>query len=108
MDNPYMGSWRIIEMEQWDQDFIDMVMPGYISFDDKDSGEFHFGAVHGFIDYRIEPYGESQRLEFSWEGEDEMDPASGRGWALIKDEQLHGKLYFYDGDESGFVATRQS
>ena len=61
-----------------------MVMPGYITFDNQDSGEFHFGAVHGFIDYRIEPYGESQRLEFSWEGEDEMDPASGRGWALIK------------------------
>ena len=22
--NPYLGKWRIIEMEMWDQDFIDM------------------------------------------------------------------------------------
>ena len=32
MSNTYVGTWRIIEMEQWDQDFIDLVVPGYIAF----------------------------------------------------------------------------
>jgi hypothetical protein len=32
MSNQYMGTWRIIEMEQWDQDYIDLVVPGYFSF----------------------------------------------------------------------------
>jgi hypothetical protein len=66
-------------MEQWDQDFIDLVVPGYMTFRKDHRGEFQFGAVHGRIDYRIEPYQETERLEFSWEGEDEMDPVSGRG-----------------------------
>jgi hypothetical protein len=32
-----------------------------------------------------------------------MDPVSGRGWAMIKEGQLHGKLYFHDSDDSGFA-----
>ena len=32
MRHPYVGSWRIVEMEQWDQDFIDLMVPGYIAF----------------------------------------------------------------------------
>ena len=30
MRHQYMGTWRIVEMEQWDQDYIDLVVPGYI------------------------------------------------------------------------------
>ena len=32
MSHQYMGTWRIIAMEQWDQDYIDLVVPGYFSF----------------------------------------------------------------------------
>ncbi len=104
--NPYRGTWRIIEMEQWDQAFIDLVVPGYIAFREKNLGEFQFGAVHGDLDYRIEPYQNAERLEFTWEGEDEMDPVSGRGWAIIENGQLQGRLYFHEGDDSGFTATK--
>jgi hypothetical protein len=65
MSNQYMGTWRIIEMEQWDQDFIDLVVPGYIAFRGDNLGEFQFGAVRGDIHYRIEPYHDTERLEFS-------------------------------------------
>jgi hypothetical protein len=58
------------------------------------------------MDYRIEPYQETARLAFSWEGEDEMDPVSGRGWAIITKGQLQGRLYFHEGDESGFGAEK--
>jgi hypothetical protein len=67
MSNPYLGTWHIIEMEQWDQDYIDLVVPGYISFRKDQRGEFQFGAVHGDFDYHIVPYQNTERLEFSWE-----------------------------------------
>jgi hypothetical protein len=107
MSNTYLGTWRIIEMEQWNQDYIDLVVPGFITFGEDNLGEFQFGTVEGSLDCRIESYGEGERLEFSWEGSDEMDPASGRGWAMIKEGQLHGWLSFHEGDESGFIAVKQ-
>jgi hypothetical protein len=72
MRHQSLGTWRIIEMEQWDQDYIDLVVPGYIAFREDHVGKFQFGTVHGEIAYRIESYQETERLEFSWEGEDEM------------------------------------
>jgi hypothetical protein len=27
----YVGTWRITEMEQWDNDFIDLVEPGHLT-----------------------------------------------------------------------------
>jgi hypothetical protein len=107
MSNTYVGTWRIIEMEQWDQDFINLVVPGYIAFREDHLGEFQCGAVHGDLDYRLAPCQDTKRLAFSWEGEDEMDPVSGRGWALIKDGQLQGRIYFHEGDDSGFVAEKE-
>jgi hypothetical protein len=49
-------------------------------------GNFQFGSVQGQIDYRIEKIGAVERLDFSWEGQSENDPASGRDWAVINDE----------------------
>jgi hypothetical protein len=45
-------------------------------------------------------------VEFSWEGMDEMDPCTGRGWAVLEGEELHGMIFFHQGDESSFVAKR--
>jgi len=66
--NPYLGKWRIIEMEMWGQDFIDMETEGYFSFETEELGYFQFGLVQGRIDYRIEKIGDIERLEFTWEG----------------------------------------
>jgi hypothetical protein len=62
-------------MEHWDQDFIDLVVPGHITLEEDGFGSFQFGAVEGQIDYRIETVGDLERLEFSWDGQDENDPA---------------------------------
>ncbi len=53
----YIGKWRIVEMEMWDQNFIDMVTPGYFSFDKDGLGYFQFGAVEGQVDYIIDKIG---------------------------------------------------
>ena len=42
-----IGKWRIIEMELWDKDFLDMMEPAYIAFDGKAGGGFAFGCVTG-------------------------------------------------------------
>ena len=44
----FVGKWKIIEMGQWDQEYIDLIEPGYIQFDSEQLGEIHFGTVHGF------------------------------------------------------------
>lgn len=38
----FEATWRISEMELWDQDAIDLLGPGYFRFDDEQSGEFQF------------------------------------------------------------------
>jgi hypothetical protein len=61
-----------------------------------------------YLEYRIETYHDSERLEFSWEGTDEMDPLSGRGWAVIQNGQLQGRLFFHEGDDSRFTRVLPS
>ena len=106
MKQEYLGKWRIIEMELWDQEFVDLVVQGYIDIRAKSRGEFQFVAVHGFMDYRIESCGDFEQLVFSWIGTDDMDPVNGRGWVKLGKDRLEGRIFFHDGDDSGFVAVR--
>jgi hypothetical protein len=95
------GKWRIVEMELWDVSFIDLLGPGFISFDGKGRGEFRFGAVTGSMDCSNTPAG----ADFTWGGADEMDGAFGEGWAdLQEDRSLIGEISFHNGDESSFRA----
>ena len=42
--------------------------------------------------------------EFSWQGKDERDDASGRGWAVIEGRgTLAGRIDFHQGDDSAFA-----
>jgi hypothetical protein len=103
---PFVGDWRITKMDTWDQDFVDLLGPGRITIKNGGNGEFCFGAVVGFIDYRTENTSEGLRIEFSWDGEDENDPVSGRGWAIVHGDELRGRLFIHAGDESGFIAKK--
>jgi hypothetical protein len=102
----YIGKWRIIEMEMWDQNYIDLIIPGYFSFDKEDLGYFQFGVVEGQLDYRVEKIGDVERLEFSWEGQSENDPALGRGRAVINGDCLEGRIYLHLSDDSWFKAKK--
>lgn len=104
--NPFAGRWRITSMEQWEQGYIDEAEEGYFEFDDKGGGQFHFGYVHGNMNCRPTTRDGEPAVEWTWDGNDEMDPAQGMGWAVIKGDELHGKIYFHEGDDSEFVAKR--
>jgi hypothetical protein len=43
----------------------------------------------------------------TWDGNDEPDPAQGRGWAVVTDDELHGIIFFHGGDGSEFVAKKK-
>lgn len=105
--NPFTGRWRIVSMEQWEQDFVDEEEEGYFEFDTQRMGSFHFGYVHGNMDCQLTTRDGVPAVEWTWDGNDEMDAAQGRGWAIIKDGELHGMIFFHHGDNSGFVAKRK-
>ncbi len=107
MKNKYLGKWRIEKMELWDQDFVNLVAPGHITFKRGNKGALQFGAVDCDLDYRVETFDSAELMQFSFLGEDEGDTVSGRGWAVIGgDGRLMGKILFHFGDESQLVASK--
>lgn len=92
-------------MDMWDRDAIDLVEPGFIEFAEDGTGQFGFIAVRGWMDCRCTEHHGRTGVEFSWDGDDEGDQVSGRGWAvLVDDATLKGHLFIHMGDESGFRA----
>ncbi len=69
------GRWLIDSMTMWDREFIDEEIRGYFEFGARNHGSFQFGYVQGEIDYRIGERDGKPAVEFSWNGQDEMDPA---------------------------------
>jgi hypothetical protein len=106
--HPFVGRWRITWMEQWDQDFVDAEVEGFFEFDSKHNGSFQFGYVSGSIDYRLATRDDKPAVEFSWEGNDGMDQAQGRGWAVLHGDELSGTIFVNPGDESEFKAKRKT
>ena len=72
----FAGRWRIVEMDVWDKDFLDLVETAHLTFKGAADGEIAFGALKGFLDVRYGTRNGSACAEFSWEGNDENDPAS--------------------------------
>ena len=65
-----------------------------------------FGYVRGNIGYQLTERDGKPAIEWTFEGMDEMDPCSGRGWAVREGDELHGMIFFHQGDDSGFVAKK--
>lgn len=103
---PFSGKWRIVEMEVWGQDYVDMEVPGYIRIGSDGTGQFQFGLVSGDIDGRVEQCSNTPRFEFSWSGQEENDPVCGCGWAVIENNELKGRIYLHLADDSAFRATK--
>jgi hypothetical protein len=99
---------RIEEMDLWDRAAMDLVQPAFIEFGRDRAGSVGFIAVEGWLDCRRAQIDSRPGVEFSWQGFDDNDPASGHGWAVLeKDGSLRGRIFFHQGDDSGFRAVRQ-
>lgn len=99
-----VGTWRIVEMDQWDQEFIDLVSPGQVSFEKGGRERIHFGAVDPDLDWRWDDA--TKRADFSFTGFDEGDEVTGRGWARVETGELLGHIAFHGGEESSFTAKK--
>jgi hypothetical protein len=103
----FEGTWHIFEMEIWDEDYFNMEVQAYVEINEKKTGDFQFGLVGGSLDGEVVTHGSEERFEFTWEGQDELDPVSGSGWLKLSDENnLEGWIKFHMGDSSGFRARR--
>jgi hypothetical protein len=102
---PLIGRWRIVDMSGWDRDAIDLAEPAFIEFARDGTGQFGFIAVHGWLDCRRAERDGRPGVDFTWEGVDDGDQVSGRGWAALVDhESIEGYLFFHLGDDSSFRA----
>lgn len=94
------GKWRVVETPEHD-----MAGAGsYILFD-ANGGAFVLDCLTGSIHGRCE----GDAVEFTWDGNDEMDEASGHGWAELKqDGTLEGEISLENGDDIPFIARRST
>lgn len=105
--SPFVGYWRITSMELWDQRFVDAEVEGFFEFETSGFGRFQFVYVSGNIDYIDGMRDGKPCVEWSWIGRDENDRATGRGWAVIDGDTIHGVIAIHRGDVSEFQATRK-
>ncbi len=108
LKSPFTGSWRIVSMSAWEDDYLDEEVQAFIEFDEKGGGSFQFGYVQGEIDCRTTTRDGKPAVEFTWEGGDGADgtPLTGRGWAILEGDELKGMFCIHLGDDSDFMATR--
>jgi len=48
----FVGRLRLVEMDNWDSDFPDLVEKAHLSFKGTAEGEIAFGALKGSLDVR--------------------------------------------------------
>jgi hypothetical protein len=85
---------------------LDLLGPAHLSLERDGPGEIRFLAIEAGVDYRVVQRDGRSGVEFSFDGTDEGDRISGRGWAVLRDDQLQGRLFIHRGDDSTFTARR--
>ena len=73
----FAGRWRLVEMDTWGSDVLDLVEEAHLTFTGASGGKIVFGALQGLLDVRYGSRDGSACAEFSWQGHDDNDPARG-------------------------------
>jgi hypothetical protein len=107
-NSPFEGLWHIGSMSACGEDYFNEEVQAFIEFEANGTGHFQFGYVSGYMDWRPSTRDGQPAVEWSWEGGDGADgtPLTGRGWAKLENDHLHGMIFIHLGDESGFMAKR--
>ena len=119
-EHPFVGTWHIIAMELWDDDYVNMERQAFVEISPDNLGSFQFGLVRGNLDGYVETF-EAERprrsahatdptattYAFTWDGFDELDEMSGSGWMrLTGPDEAVGLIKLHLGDRSTFRARR--
>jgi hypothetical protein len=103
----FAGRWRIVEMDVWGNDVLDLGEEAHLTFEGASDGEIAFVALKGFLDVRYGSRDGADCAEFSWLGTDDADEACGRGWVMLGAAgRLVGHIFIHQGDDSGFICKR--
>lgn len=104
-DFNFVGVWHIYEMSNWYEDYFNRSVQAFIEIHPHKTGEFQFGLVSGDKNWKLS----GNRLTFTWDGQDEMDEASGSAWLQpITADELKGEIQMYYGDNSLLKARKAS
>lgn len=101
----FVGQWRVTELQGFDSDYVDLCGPAKMKLSTRGTGRMNFGAVEVELDCKMDERDE-RVLHFSFEGADEGDPISGRGYCLVEGNEMTGRVFRHFGDEFGFKAER--
>ena len=107
--SPFTGSWHIVSMPAWEDDYLNEEVQAFIEFNEEGCGSFQFGYVRGVTDhYRTKKRDRMRVAQFSWHGEDGADgtPLDGIGWVILEGGKLTGTICIHLGDELEFVAKK--
>ena len=103
----FIGRWNITKMSEWDNNYVNEEVQAFIKIEKSGIGEFHFGYVQGSMSGDFEKLEEDLIYDFTFEGNDECDPANGDGWMkILPDGTAEGEIRFHMGDTSKFWAKR--
>jgi hypothetical protein len=104
----FKGRWRIVEMDVWSDEDMDLAEPAHITLEGDHDGSIAFVAVTGQLDVRYGSRDGAACAEFSWEGSDDGELTCGRGWVAFGTAgRLVGHIFIHNGDDSGFVALQE-
>ena len=103
-----VGHWRIQWMELWSQEDVETLGPAYLRLNKNGTGEVSFLSVQGGLDCQPTQREARPAVDFSWEGSDDGDVRSGRGWVRLTetDDAMVGCFFFHRGDSSALKAHR--
>jgi hypothetical protein len=93
-------------MELWETDDLDLLGTAQIALERGGRGHMNFVAVDLRLDHQPAKRDDRDGVEFTFDGSDEGDRVSGRGWMAVDGRRLRGRIYFHRGDDSGFIARR--
>lgn len=95
----FVGRWRIVETDLWGEDAIDLLEPARIEFERNRGGRLVVGALQAGLDYRVGTRDGRPIVEFTWLGDDDGHPVSGRGWAELRSGRaIRVELFIHQGD----------
>ena len=100
---PFHGSWRIVPMDEWNEESPEIVETTRIPIDKRGQGDFIFGVVKGWLDCRFTVRATLRRIFLGWVERGRQ--CVWRGWASLQsDRSLEGHLFIHLSDDSAFVA----
>ncbi|MDA8218650.1 MAG: hypothetical protein M0Z94_13645 [Dehalococcoidales bacterium] len=104
---PFTGTWDVVSSPDFDDDYLSMEVAPYVRLrqeGDEVVGDYQVGLQTGDLDGRLEG---ADRVVFSFEGMDELDPVNGAGTLTLKGDHLTFVLMYHQGDDFTFECKRR-